>query len=170
MGARSATIRGGLRTPIALYVLDALILGLGAITFIVGWVMVVLGVLDVVRGAGSDRASRGMRTIIAYAILDAAVFGTNYGNNKLAHHRAEQIAVALDAFKADHGSYPATLEQLVPRYLPSVPLAKYTLMPMYNRFDYSSSGTDRAFISYVAIPPFGRPFYRLETKKWGYLD
>jgi hypothetical protein len=164
--ALSAQVRGGLATPLALYVVDALVLSQGVVAFVVGWVMVVFGAIDASRGRGR----KGVITIVAYVVLDVAVFGTIRANNVLARHRAERIVVALDAYKGDHGRYPKRLDELVPAYLPSIPRAKYTLMPGFNRFYYMSQDGEDGFIEYTAFPPFGRPFYRLKSKKWDYLD
>lgn len=59
------------------------------------------------------------------------------------------------------------LEDLVPEFLPKVPLAKYTVSQ--NEFQYfSSEGSHH--LSYMAIPPFGRRIYEFETGKWRFLD
>ncbi|MFA0747150.1 MAG: hypothetical protein EORIYHIE_001019, partial [Candidatus Fervidibacter sp.] len=36
--------------------------------------------------------------------------------------RLGQVAVALRLYRHEHGRYPETLEELVPKYLPSLPI------------------------------------------------
>lgn len=88
-------------------------------------------------------------------------------NNGIAQERAEGVIAAVKAYRADAGRYPAALGELVPRYLPAVPRAKYTLA--FHEFGYRSSGSD-AWLHYVALPPFGRPTYAFSSGRWGYLD
>ena len=40
------------------------------------------------------------------------------------------VAFSVAAFRSDHGGYPETLEQLVPKYLDQVPVSPYTDKPM----------------------------------------
>jgi hypothetical protein len=49
-----------------------------------------------------------------------------------------EVALALAAYRADHGSYPETLEQLVPEYLEQVPLDFFAK----DSLRYQSSGED----------------------------
>jgi hypothetical protein len=160
-------IRGGLWTVVALYVVDAFVLAQGVITVVVTAVMVVLGVIDALRG-GSTLRRRGVVTICSYAVLAFAVLGTIRANNALARHRASRVIDALERYKADHGGYPHRLKDLVPVYLPSVPLAKFTLA--FNSYRYFSRDGKSADLFYVALPPFGRPTYLLEAKRWTYID
>jgi hypothetical protein len=44
--------------------------------------------------------------------------------------RLSQVAFALAAFKADHGSYPATLAELTPKDLATVPLDSFSETPL----------------------------------------
>jgi hypothetical protein len=60
----------------------------------------------------------------------------------------------------------------VPTRLPATPRAKYTLI--WGEFTYltTSSGAGRGHhtLSYVAMPPFGRRLYPLETERWSFSD
>ncbi|MDB4970086.1 MAG: hypothetical protein JWN44_5775 [Myxococcales bacterium] len=160
-------IRGGLWTVVVLYFVDALLLCQGAITVVVAAVMVVLGLIDALRGGAALRR-RGVATICSYAVLALAVLGTICANNALARHNATHVIDALERYKADHCGYPQRLEDLVPGYLPSVPLAKFTLA--FNSFFYSSRDGKSAHLFYIALPPFGRPTYLLEANRWTYID
>jgi hypothetical protein len=46
-------------------------------------------------------------------------------------HRATSLGFALAAYRADHdGNYPDTLEQLVPKYMDSIPLSPFSGKPL----------------------------------------
>lgn len=166
----SEQIRGGLGTLLVFYIFEAFITGQGVISFLVGWVMVVLGAVDVVRGVGHDpaRVREGAITMLAWVALDVAVFGTIYLNNRLARHRADQVIAALDRYRVEHRQYPRRLAELTPHYLSSVPVAKYALMFFW--FDYYCKDGETGFLGYTSIPPFGRPTYSLQRKNWSHLD
>jgi hypothetical protein len=96
-----------------------------------------------------------------------AVFVTNYGNNRLAEHRAAELVTVIEQYKNDNGLYPDNLDALIPQYIESIPLAKYTFG--FNSFFYFNIDNKPRFF-YVDFPPFGRPFYNFTTKEWDYLD
>ncbi len=47
---------------------------------------------------------------------------------KISDANAERIIKACDEFRAVNGRYPLELNELVPKYLPSIPPAKYSMM------------------------------------------
>jgi hypothetical protein len=100
-------------------------------------------------------------------VMVAAAIGTNLGNMALARARARHLVDVCERYKAEQGRYPDRLEDLVPRYLSSVPLAKLSLA--FNRFYYSHH-EGRHSLMYIVLPPFGRTFYDFEKKRWGSLD
>lgn len=51
-----------------------------------------------------------------------------YFNNKLADSNGKVIVKALESYKNEKGKYPASLEDLVPKYIDSLPRAKYTFL------------------------------------------
>jgi hypothetical protein len=73
----------------------------------------------------------------------------------------------LRPYQAVNGHYPDQLSDLVPVLLPSVPREKYVLG--FGRFEYHVA-QGRHTLGYTALPPFGRPFYVFEERRWGYLD
>ena len=156
---------------LVLFVLDGFIFAQGAIMALAALVMIVLGLMHIAVGAGRNgrRVLHGLRVIAVSLALCGAGFGTICINNLIARKRANRIVVALKSYKAKYGHYPQRLADLVPEYMPSVPLAKYTLV--FNEFQYHYDvDTEGGFLLYVALPPFGRPVYWLQTQSWGYLD
>jgi hypothetical protein len=85
----------------------------------------------------------------------------------LAEAKAGRIIAACEKYKAVNGSYPKGLDELVPKYLPSIPPAKYCLIE--GTFDYCSFD-GRATLWWYKIPPFGREIYDFQDGHWGYLD
>jgi hypothetical protein len=102
--------------------------------------------------------------VAVYVALIGAVFGTVRINAVIAKERAHRIIAALDAYHAKHERYPDRLEDLVPEYLPKVPVAKYTAG--FNQFHYAPDG----LLWYTAWSPFSRITYLMDTHTWGYQD
>jgi hypothetical protein len=148
---------------------DGLVLGQGGFAMCFGFVGVILGLVELVRGAFGDRSRMltGIFTFCMYTALPFAVIGYVVWQKHIAHDRTLVLADALDHYKADHGDYPESLDALVPTYAPHVPRARYTVL--FGGFDYSH-GSGEATIMYVALPPFLRNFYDVGAKKWSTLD
>jgi hypothetical protein len=86
---------------------------------------------------------------------------------KIAEENAPCIITACEQYHTDNGKYPKALVDLVPQYLPSVPLAKYCLM--FGEFFYWNMEDHPQFLWY-ATPPFGRKIYTFDDRRWGYID
>ena len=105
-----------------------------------------------------------------YLLTAVAIIACNSLQNRMADRQAIKIGNACLAFHAKYQRYPEDLNELVPAFLPSVPVAKYSLMGNAVFF-YSSPIVGREpMLYYQVIPPFGRRFYHMETGTWGYLD
>jgi hypothetical protein len=102
------------------------------------------------------------------AVTLALVVGNARLQSQMARANAELIVNACTRYQTDNGTFPATLEMLVPKYLESVPRAKYALV--LGEFFYQEFKADEHTLMYVNLPPFGRPYYKLEAAKWGYID
>lgn len=165
------SLRAHAIVAVALYVVDAFVLAQGALAGLVTMIMLLLGIVHVARGLFADRARirYGLSMIGIYLVMMTAVLVTLRANNQLASRRADEIVVALRAYRAATGDYPARLEDLVPAYLPAVQRAKYTLG--FGEFDYHHTpGQAGGFLIYNVLPPFGRRTYSLDTDHWGSLD
>ena len=105
----------------------------------------------------------GIFLLAAFAVFLAIAF-----QNRIADRWAIKIGNACLAFRAKYHRYPEELNELVPEFVPYVPLAK----PLAGiGFVYSSppSGGE-PMLFYEAMPPFGRRFYHMEKGYWGFLD
>jgi len=161
--------RGHLAAIVALYVFDALMFDQGFLTAVVALVMLLPGALHVGLGLFEDRARarHGFRMIAGYVAVAVAVIATVRINEGIARARGERIVAALELYKAKHGAYPERLQELVPEYLPAVPLAKYNLV--FNQFQYwYHADEDDGFLMYPTLS-FARHLYRLKTAQWSFM-
>ena len=120
-------------------------------------------------GAHPDAALFRLRVIKAVVVITAGVaaLAVIIVANRVAEEHAEQVIAAVEAFKMKQGRYPEKLEELVPAYLPEVPLAKP--LGAARRFRYLTADGEHTLM-YTVVPPFGRRLYSFERKRWSALD
>jgi len=170
MDKKLPSIRKHSIIAVSLFVVDAFIMNQGVISaLILGASLILLIIMLVMLIFKKERDLLKRRVVIAgiYVIMALMVQGSNALNNRIAMNRAGMIITACENYKNMHGAYPAKLSDLVPEFLNKVPAAKYTLIVSDFRY---SAGEDGHDLMFVQFPPFGRPIYHFETKKWGYLD
>lgn len=78
-----------------------------------------------------------------------------------------QIIPAVDAYRAEHGHYPESLDELVPRFLRSTRPAG-SAGPM-RRIQYWRHD-DTATLVVTVVPPFGRRTWDFKTRRAANLD
>jgi hypothetical protein len=156
---------------VALFILDAFVLNQGFVVFCVILITVFVFLPRAFWVRRRDRRLYQLRLAKAgiYLVTAVAVFGSNALQNRIADRRAIMIGNACLAFHLKHRRYPDRLDELVPEFLPSVPVAKYTLGGDHFFYFSPPSGLE-PMLYYEALPPFGRRFYHMETGRWGYLD
>jgi hypothetical protein len=115
-----------------------------------------------------------------YLFAAAATVVTIGWQNRMADRRAVKLGDACLAYRAKYHHYPKDLEALVPEFIPSVPVPRYSLVP--DRFTYSPGSSystagevsddlqEEPMLYYQVVPPFGRRFYHMESRAWGFLD
>lgn len=112
----------------------------------------------------------GWRRIFLRMAIPAVTLGVAWSGNgvqiKIAEANSRRIIAACERFQAAHGTFPRTLDELVPDQLASVPRAKYCLV--YGEFRYFNDG--RPMLGWYVVPPFGRRTYDFETRRWNYID
>jgi hypothetical protein len=106
------------------------------------------------------------RVVIPLVTL-VLVFGNASVQSRMARATAERIINACTRYQATNGIYPKTLGILIPKYLDSVPRARYALI--FAEFRYWELNGQHTLM-WVSVPPFGRPYYKFEEARWGYLD
>jgi hypothetical protein len=80
--------------------------------------------------------------------------------------RAQRLINAIESYRAATGTYPQTLDYLVPKYIDHVPCAAYTLR---GRFSYVSPAPTEALLWYSPHGMDNRT-YILKDKRWRYSD
>jgi hypothetical protein len=114
----------------------------------------------------------GWGLALVRAAIPALTLGLVLGNNvfqqQTAKANAASIVAACQEFHAANGKFPETLDELVPRYLPSVPRAKHCLV--FGEFLYIDRGGDAPVVMWYTIPVFGKNFYDFENRRWRYID
>jgi hypothetical protein len=85
----------------------------------------------------------------------------------VAEANAQRVVAACEAYHAANGRFPEKLDELVPQYINSVPVARYCLGPSCF-FYYSSFGTPKLW--WQVVPPHFRKIYNFDSRSWSYLD
>ncbi|WP_165075872.1 hypothetical protein [Paludisphaera rhizosphaerae] len=169
-GAREfyRNIRGSLGAAAAILVIDVVFLGsiLWSLILCPIWVFVSL-----VKSANRHRPGYGL--VVTRMLIPVATFLLVRANDSfqrgMAEANAQRIIAACEAYQADNGSLPGGLKDLVPKYLSSVPVAKYCLGP-WSRFTYFNSKGGTAMLVWHVVPPYYRKIYSFEDRRWSYLD
>jgi hypothetical protein len=144
------------------WVLGALFaLGVGALTgalvfsapagrVMVGLIALVYAVLCMLAARRDPEGGRsGATRLVAGALLLFAIVGANRLASALQRQARDstalQVLVALEEYKKKHATYPETLEELVPEFLPEVPRpAIGVIRDEDDRFQYSNYGDSYA--------------------------
>ena len=153
---------------VSLFIIDAFVLNQGIIALVILFIVLpFMAVMTIKKREVSVELKKRLIIMGIYAAMVVLVFASNYLNNVIAKNRAEVIIKACEQYKLKNGFYPPVLSVLVPEFLEEIPNAKYTLSS--DKFRYIAS-TDHHSLMFAAIPPFGRSYYVLEEKKWGFMD
>jgi hypothetical protein len=165
--------------------LDALFLGLGLLSLVLVPVFTLVQLGQAGRDALSSRRGVALQRLAAagvWVVGGVAALGFVGLNSSMAHRRADMVIAACRAYERDYRRLPATLDDLVPRYLPAVPRAR--LVPVAGEFVYVAPRIPPTarLASLVAEPaqthserrvhtlqyhtPFARPTYVFETGRW----
>jgi hypothetical protein len=166
------------RTVVALAVLllfDAGMQGQGVLSLFIAFVGVVLLAMGAAwaafNGAGARARSRLLRAAI-YLLFGTATMGIVACHRSMAARNAERVIDACRAYKAEHGDFPDSLSDLIPKYFDAVPRAKLTVA--WGEFMYSATrsadGSQKHVLMYRDLPPGGRRLYHLEEARWTTLD
>lgn len=156
----------------ALYVVDAFVLALPFFALVLFAVVLLYFLPTMLWALRSDRHVARLRAAKAgiYLLAAISIVVTIGLQNSMADRRAVKLGDACLAYRAKFHRYPKDLESLVPEFISSVPVARYGLLGD-DRFFYFHKEDDREpMLYYEAIPPFGRRFYHMEGRTWGYLD
>jgi hypothetical protein len=161
-----------------LLVVDALLIGQG---FLSVFVILFATPILVIRAllAWRNRHELRCRMAVAGVLLFAALAGLWIigADQEGARRRAESIIAACEAYKGIHDTYPERLSLLIPQHLAEIPPARRRGLSR-GEFDYilAPAGTlfqttnETHVLLYISTPPFGRTYYVLEERRWGFYD
>ena len=170
--ARKRTLRASIIIVAVLYVVDAFVLSLPFFALVLFAVVLLYFLPATLWALRSESRVARLRAAKAgiYLLAAVSIIVTLGSQNSMADRRAVQLGDACLAYRAKYHHYPKNLMALVPEFISSVPVARYGLLKA-DRFQYSSREDDgEPMLYYEALPPFGRRFYHMETRSWGYLD
>ena len=109
----------------------------------------------------------GLARIAVPPLTLALVLANNAVQWRIAETNAARVVTACESFHAATGKFANTLDELVPRYLPFIPRAKYCLA--WGDFRYWNN-EGHPMLEWCVVPPFGRKIYNFRERRWGYLD
>jgi len=158
-------LRDSLILGAALFGYDAVLTGSFLMTLFVGPIWLLVAIIKAL--VWRNTWSRSIYRVAIPIATMALVFANAWVQSKIARANAEVIIQACKEYQKSHGIFPSTLDALVPKHLRSVPRAKYCLF--LGNYWYTE-WRGRQALMWMAIPPFGRPYYVFEEARWGYLD
>lgn len=168
-----ADIRFGRRAAIMVLLAwgDVLVLDLG----VVAWGFLVLGMPAMVWGVVRLPKERtlqrgwGWRAVVWGTLAVAGAVGLFQTNQLLLQQRGDEVAAAIYSFQAKLGRFPNHLDELVPTFLPDIPLAKWNLINHQFQYLPPSNGKPPLLVATV-VPPYLMRVHNFATGQWGEVD
>ena len=170
--AGKKTLRASVIIAVVLYVGDAFVLAQGFVALVLFAVVLLYFLPATLWAVRTDRRVAKLRAAKAgiYLLAVVSILVTIKLQNSMADRRAVKLGDACLAYRAKYHHYPENLKALVPEFISSVPVARYGLAGGDSFFYISAENDREPMLFYEAVPPFGRRFYHMETRSWGYLD
>jgi len=159
-------VRGSLISLLVLVFLDVVLDGSYIFSALVCPIWFLVAVVRAIasRPSAGVAAARVLMPLFA-GLLVAANF---YLQGSIAMANAARLIQACEQFREANGAYPERLGDLVPRYLNSIPRAKYCCFE--SEFAYYYEPPPGPILWWEQVPPFGHRFYNFDTGEWRYLD
>ena len=143
-----------LAIALSLIVLPGLVMGPLFVPFIVFWAVCALA-FSFNSEFAPVRIQR-LRNLAVYLSAAVLVGAVHAHRIDIAQSRGEALVSAIQSFRAESGTYPGSLKELVPKYIDRVHVA------VYGGFYYSNDAQAGPLFFYVTLPPFGRRGYCFE--------
>jgi hypothetical protein len=159
------SIRDSWRFAALLFAIDGICLGqFGFAVLLFGWTVLVR--IPMIALAWKDKPLRVFRIkkVALYLLAVVGIMALFMFNRQVGTQRADDLVKAVEAYSAKHGQFPQNLEQVVPDFMSSIPLARYTLAS--NDFSYRTGPDGKHVLSWTAMPPLARRSYTFEEKRW----
>ena len=159
------SIRDSWRFAALLFAIDGICLGqFGFAALLFGWTVLVR--IPMIALAWKDKPLRvfRIRKVALYLLAVVGIMALFMFNRQVGTQRADDLVKAVEAYSAKHGQFPQSLEQVVPDFMSSIPLARYTLGS--NDFSYRTGPDGKHVLSWTDMPPLARRSYTFEEKRW----
>ncbi|MFA6216463.1 MAG: hypothetical protein WDL87_02265 [Candidatus Omnitrophota bacterium] len=156
--------------PLILFIIDAFLMGGGAIAVITSFVILFYFLPKSVAGfieKDKEKFKKYSIRLVIYMLMVVAIIAGLFLNNKFAEYKSKFIVAALEEYKAKYSHYPPSLDKLLPEFLTKIPLAKYSFN---GQFRYVSFEDDVHWLTFASFPPYGSANYKLKEKKWFYQN
>ena len=158
-------IRGSTTAATLLFTWDAVLAGTFMTSFFVCPLWFLISVVNNVFERPGWKLAL-VRTSIPVFVMTATLI--NYSIQcRIAAAHAAQVVTACEDFSRAMGTWPETLEELVPRYLPCIPRAKYCVF--FGEFVYYNQN-GLTYLVWYTVPPFGLVSYNRESGQWTHVD
>jgi hypothetical protein len=162
---KRATLASGL-AAIFIFIVESFVLGAPMFTvFVLIYVVIYLFPVTLFSIRNKPKLKFFGYKLVIYTLLVISSLGFHSYDISLARQRAETIITAVNQYQQDMGQYPASLEKLVPAYMPEIP--KPRIAP--GVFYYHCAPED-TFLMYADYPPFGRQSWSFNNREWTSLD
>lgn len=152
-GLSGVSMRKHLLGAVLSFIADALVLGSGIFVIL----LLAVALLEI-----KSKSVHRLRIVCLYAGTAFAIAIVNYVNLHIAEVRSGEIISACENYKVTVGKYPQDISELVPRYVPKIPLAKYTFYG--SQFIYIGAD-NRHSLAYSAAG-LGKRTYSFELHRW----
>jgi hypothetical protein len=164
------SIRGSLGAAAALLLWDVALSG----SFVMSMIFCPIWILVSLLRSAIHRPGWRLAVVrVAIPVLTLLIVRANDTVQRgIAEANALRVVAACEAYHADSGRFPRKLADLVPRYLDSVPVARYCLGPS-SVFWYTGGSiheSDYPLLVWQVVPPYYRKIYSFERRTWSYLD
>ena len=139
---------------VVLIVVPGLVMGPLFVPFLVMWCLGAMALS--LRSKYALVRNQRLRNLAVYLSAAVVVGVVHAYTIDIAHSRGEALVAAIKMFRAEKGTYPESLDDLVPKHFDRIPTAAY------GRFFYSKNAQSGPLFFYVTLPPFGRRGYCFE--------
>jgi hypothetical protein len=160
-----AGVRGSLVCALVIVLLDVVNDGGFMFAAVVCPIWVVVGMIRTL----APHPSLGVAAArILIPVVTGLLVVANYSmQGRIAMANAARVIQACERYRGATGAYPERLSDLVPRYLSSVPRAKYCCSRGEFVYDvYPQLHT----LFWFDSPPFGTRVYNFETGRWHHIE
>jgi hypothetical protein len=161
------SLRGSIGAAAIVLTFDVLLSGSVLMSYILCPIWILVSLLK----SAINRPGWGLT--LARIFIPALTFWLVKANNgfqlRVAESNGQRIVAACEEYHAANGRFPGKLDELVPKYMNSVPVAKYCL-GQGSRFFYTSSSSGPTILAWEIVAPHYRRIYNFETRRWRYLD